>query len=302
MTNNDQAGNILAENVIAFKRDVLLYEISSFKIGGKADMIVFPKSEEELALALRTAKGLEARFLAVGNMSNLLFDDAGFSGILISTKNIRFCEYDGCDLRAGAGGLLTQLALEAAEKGLSGLEFGYGIPGTVGGAVFMNAGAYGGEIKDIVLDSTAYNPESDEFVTLTADEHAFGYRYSAYMDLGLVITSAKLRLEKGDPKSIKDRMNELMNRRREKQPLEYPSAGSIFKRCEGHYTGQMIEESGLKGLSVGGAQISEKHAGFIINRGGATSADVLKLINIIKETVKRNYGVELQCEVRYIAN
>ncbi len=203
-------------------------------------------------------------------------------------------------ISADAGYPLTRLASDAAALSLTGLEFAYGIPGSVGGGIFMNAGAYGGELSDVVWRSRWYDPDSGETGYFTRDEHEFAYRHSIYMDCRRVILSAEFRLKVGDKARIRALCDDYMSRRREKQPLEYPSAGSVFKRGSGFITAKLIEDAGLKGCAVGGAQVSEKHAGFIINRGGATASDVLRLIRHIQATVRDRFGVEIECEVRYI--
>ncbi len=203
-------------------------------------------------------------------------------------------------ISADAGYPLTRLASDAAELSLTGLEFAYGIPGSVGGGIFMNAGAYGGELSDVVWRSRWYDPDSGETGYFTRDEHEFAYRHSIYMDCRRVILSAEFRLKVGDKARIRALCDDYMSRRREKQPLEYPSAGSVFKRGSGFITAKLIEDAGLKGSTIGGAQVSEKHAGFIVNRGGATASDVLRLIRHIQATVRDRFGVEIECEVRYI--
>ncbi len=195
---------------------------------------------------------------------------------------------------------VTALSVAAYRASLSGLEFTYGIPGSVGGAVYMNAGAYGGEIKDVCISSRVYNPDTCEIEVYSGNEQRFGYRESVYMNSPLIILSSDFRLKESDPVEIDALMRKLMNQRIEKQPLDLPSAGSVFKRCEGYFTAKLIEDSGLKGMTVGGAQVSEKHAGFIVNKGGATASDVLRLIEHIRNVVYMNFGVNIQPEVRYI--
>ena len=285
---------------LTYKENAKLSLLSSFRIGGEAAFVVYPESGKSLSDTVKALRKAGAYYAVVGNMSNLLFDDRGFDGALVCTKNMKSVSFDGCRVTAEAGVSVTGLAALACERSLSGLEFAYGIPGSVGGAVFMNAGAYGGEMKDVVLSSYAYDPAGDRFVTLCGADHDFGYRHSSYMENEFVIISASLTLKEGSRDEIKAVMQDFMGRRSSKQPLDLPSVGSVFKRCEGHYTGEMIEKSGLKGFSVGGAQVSEKHAGFIVNAGGATAADVLELVRIIKDKVRDNFGVELECEMRYM--
>ncbi len=279
---------------------------SSFRIGGPCEYALFPKNSDELIYAVNTCKQSGIQFKIVGNASNILFDDKGFNGAIIFTEGLDSIEYihkpDSTFIKVGAGVSLTALAASAGKKhSLSGLEFAYGIPGTVGGAVYMNAGAYGGQMSDIVVESTFYDISQDKTVTLACDEHNFGYRHSIYCEHPeYIILSATLKLTEADMEAIFSTMTKNMTSRKEKQPLEYPSAGSTFKRPEGYFAGKLIEDSGLKGYRVGGAQISEKHAGFTVNRGGAASKDVLELIELTKEAVKKNYGVELECEIIYI--
>lgn len=272
---------------------------SSFKIGGAADIGVFPKTAGELVAALHTAAELSVRRLVLGNGSNVLFDDAGFRGAVIFTKKLRGKSIEGDILTASAGATLLSVAIEARNAGLGGLEFAYGIPGSVGGAVCMNAGAYGGEMADVIESVTLYDAIEDTTVTLPASEMRFGYRKSIVMDgERYTVISARFKLTQCDQSKISEKMNDYMSRRVEKQPLEYPSAGSVFKRSAPTvYTGKLIEDSGLKGYRIGGAQVSEKHAGFIINVGGATSADVNALIAHIQRVIFENYGISLQCEV-----
>ena len=220
---------------------------------------------------------------------------------MISTARLRCIRVEGNTLYAGAGASLNACANAACEAGLTGMEFAFGIPGSVGGAVFMNAGAYGGEICQILTESICYDGKDGTVKTLLADEHHFGYRHSVYRDHpDRIVLSASFALQPGDKTAIRAMMDDLMSRRMSKQPLEYPSAGSAFKRCEGRFTAQMIDEAGLKGFSIGGAQVSEKHAGFIINRGGATSADVRGLIAHIQRELKKRFEVDICPEIVYV--
>ncbi len=276
---------------------------TTFRIGGPAGVFVTPGDTGSFLEILRIARGSGIPYMVVGNGSNLLFDDAGYRGCVICTSGLRYVSRDGDVIEAGAGYPVTALAKYAADSGLGGLEFAYGIPGTVGGAVFMNAGAYGGEVSQALLSSTCFDPETGEVLTIPAEEHLFGYRTSVYRSNGCVVLSAKFRLTPADGEelaAVRERMADFMNRRVTKQPLDLPSAGSVFKRCEGRFTGQMIEEAGLKGFSIGGARVSEKHAGFIVNTGGATSADVLALIEYIKKTIYERFGCRLECEVIHV--
>ncbi len=272
---------------------------TSFKIGGTADLFVTVHDTAQLTAALRLVRKHEMPLFVLGNGSNLLVSDKGIRGAVLRLGG-DFCEMhmapDGT-LHCGAGAQLSRLCAFALEHSLTGLEFAWGIPGSVGGAAFMNAGAYGGEMKDVVIacEHVSLRGCSTSF---TGEALEFGYRHSAYSDGGFIITNVIFRLQKGDKAAIKAKMEELMGRRKDKQPLEYPSAGSIFKRPAGYFAGGLIEQCGLKGAQVGGAQVSPKHAGFIVNVGGATCDDVLTLIGNIQEKVKAETGVDLECEVR----
>ncbi len=279
---------------------------SSFRIGGPAKVVVFPKSKEEFVQVLRAVKGCKYKYMIVGNGSNLLFDDEGFDGIIIITKNMNGVEYlhrgDVTRIYVECGKSLTELASETGKKhSLTGLEFAYGIPGTVGGAVYMNAGAYGGQMSDIVIETEYFDSSDGEVKKVTGGGHGFDYRHSIFAEHPeYIILSTTIEMKEGYAEEIFAAMTKNMTSRREKQPLEYPSAGSTFKRPAGHFAGKLIEASGLKGYTVGGAQISEKHAGFTVNIGGATSADVLAVIEHTKKVVLENFGVELECEIIYI--
>lgn len=287
---------------IEMRREEPLAVHSSFKIGGAADICVFPKTDSELCAAIRTATKFGMRKMVLGNGSNVLFDDEGFRGAIIFTKMLRAKSIGGNILNASAGVTLSSVAVEARNAGLGGLEFAYGIPGSVGGAVCMNAGAYGNEMSDIIDSVTLYDSAEDDIVTLSAAEMLFGYRKSIVGNgERYTVISARFKLVPCEQSKIFEKMSDYMSRRVEKQPLEYPSAGSVFKRSAPTiYTGKLIEDSGLKGYTIGGAQISQKHAGFIINIGGATSADVNALIEHIQQVILKNYGIELQCEIRRI--
>lgn len=272
---------------------------TTFKIGGPAGMLVAPFSVDSFKAVCELIKKHEVKYFVLGNGSNVLFDDSGYDGVVLSTSGLKSIKYDENEniLHSSSGVKITFLAKKALDYSLTGLEFAYGIPGTVGGAVYMNAGAYGGEISSILLDSEYISLESLEIKKRDLSGHMFGYRDSIYRHENSVILSASFALAPGNRTEIKSQMEDLMHRRETKQPLEYPSAGSVFKRCEGRFTGQMIEEAGLKGFRIGGAEVSEKHAGFIINKGGASSSDVLSLIDHIKKVIKEKFGCELECEV-----
>ena len=296
-----QLCDLLGGHKIEYLENEPMSAHTTFRIGGAASVFAVPDTEDKLRLAVDACRISKTPYTVLGRGSNVLFDDSGYKGAVISTEKLKEITVSGNDITCGCGASFTQAAVIARDNSLSGLEFAFGIPGAVGGAVFMNAGAYGGEVSQVLLDSTYYDPVDGEIHTINNSEHNYGYRESVYREHPeRVILSARFGLVSADKNEIKEKMDGYMESRRTKQPLKYPSAGSVFKRCQGHFTGQMIEELGLKGFTVGGAQVSEKHAGFIINRGGASSADVLKLIEIIKEKVRDGYGLDLQCEVIHI--
>lgn len=286
-----------SEDRITVKEAESLSKHTSFKIGGPADLFLMPSDAEALKNLIKFVGETGVKPYVLGNGTNLLFSDKGFRGAVISLSDIRYINVKDTLIECGGGTPLITVCKAAKENALKGLEFAYGIPGSVGGAVYMNAGAYGGETANVLKSSTYLDTDTLTVHTLEAGAHAFGYRDSIYKHMNGIILSAEFALEPGNADEIADEMNTIMNKRIDKQPLEYPSAGSVFKRCEGHFTGQMIEELGLKGYTIGGAQISEKHAGFIINKGGATAEDVLKLIEFIQEKIKENYSLNLECEV-----
>lgn len=272
---------------------------TSFKIGGNADFLVLPKSDEQIAETVRLLKENNIRFTVIGNGSNLLVDDDGIRGVVIKLgKNFSAVRCSENVITAQSGALLSRVSSVAYENSLTGLEFAAGIPGTVGGAAVMNAGAYGGEMKDVIVKSVYLNGDG-EICTYTGDEHKFGYRKSAFTSDDIVL-EVTFSLTSGDRKSIGDKMAELNRSRREKQPLELPSAGSAFKRPEGYFAGKLIQDAGLKGFKIGGASVSEKHSGFIVNDGTATCADVLLLTEHIQKTVFERFSVMLEPEIRYI--
>ncbi len=282
------------------EREVSMKNYTSFKVGGPAELFLSPEDAGQTAKLVRFCEKEEIPVFVLGKGSNLLVSDRGIKGAVIYTgKQCGISMTDENTVRAQSGASLAQLCTFALENSLSGLEFAYGIPGTVGGAVFMNAGAYGGEMKDVLLNSE-YVSTDGTFGELDNEAMELSYRHSAYENSNLVITAASVRLAPADRNEIKSTMNDILARRKEKQPLEYPSAGSTFKRPEGNFAGALIEQCGLKGVSVGGAQVSEKHAGFIINRGSATAADILSLIKHVQARVKAQTGVSLETEIRLI--
>lgn len=275
-------------------------KFTTFKIGGKADIAVFPKNNEELAKTVKTALDCNLPYYVVGKGSNLLVDDKGYRGVIIFTSSLSAVEYFGNEVYAQAGVSLTALAREVGKRGLSGMEKLCGIPGSVGGAVYMNAGAYGKEMKDITLYSDYYSATLG-FGRLTGEEQGFDYRKSAYTESDKIITGCYIKLTPAPLDEIHKTEEECLNARREKQPLEYPSAGSTFKRYPDRFTGKMIEEAGLKGFRIGGASVSEKHAGFLINDKNATSNDMINLIKAVREKVYEKEGVRIECEVKYLS-
>ena len=270
---------------------------TTFKIGGCADIMISACDEAQLKAAVSACKECLVPYMILGNGSNLLVSDDGIEGAVITLDGVfKDITVDGDIITAGAGAKLSRLCTVALENGLTGLEFAYGIPGTVGGAMYMNAGAYGGEMKDVSLSVTALSPDG-EMITRPSDELGLGYRTSVFKTNGDIILYSKYKLSKGNREDIKARMDDVMNRRKSKQPLEYPSAGSVFKRPEGAFAGTLIEQCGLKGKTVGGAQVSEKHAGFIINIGGATCENVMELVALVQQTVKDQTGYYLEREI-----
>ena len=282
---------------IEYAENVPMKDHTSFKIGGNAEFFITAKTVDELKAVISLCRENHVPYMIIGNGSNLLISDEGIKGAVIRLdgefKNITIM---GEEIVAGAGASLTKLCLDAYKASLTGLEFGYGIPGSVGGAAYMNAGAYGGEMKDVIVSCTHLDKDLN-VGTFSLDELDLSYRHSAYMKGEYIILSVKLKLKKGDSTAIKAHMDLFMQKRMDKQPLDFPSAGSVFKRPEGAFAAALIENCGLKGRSVGGAQVSEKHSGFIINTGGATCQDVLDLVKIIQDEVKEKTGYELHREI-----
>jgi UDP-N-acetylmuramate dehydrogenase len=273
---------------------------TTFKIGGPADFFAEPESTEEIALTVRKCLEEDLPFTVIGNGSNLLVGDRGCRGVIISLgKAVSGITCEGNFLKAEAGALLGAVSAEALKRSLSGMECLSGIPGTIGGALVMNAGAYGGELKDILVEAEILEADGTK-TSVLPDELELGYRSSNILSLSRTVLSVKVRLFPGEASAISGKMKELNEKRKEKQPLEYPSAGSAFKRPEGYFAGKLIEEAGLKGFHIGGAEVSEKHCGFIINRGSATAADVRQLIQEIERRVYENAGVRLTPEVKMI--
>lgn len=274
---------------------------TTFKVGGPADLLIDLPNAAATMVAVRTCSENDIPFLFIGKGSNLVVGDKGFRGAVLrlDSQKAEPLLLDNDCIYAPAGMSLRRLCLFARDHGLTGLEFAYGIPGAVGGAVYMNAGAYDGEMAQVV-ESVECVTDEGVLTTILADELRMDYRHTALMEWHYVVTGATLQLKKGDKEEIWAKMQELMARRHDKQPLEYPSAGSFFKRPVGYFAGKLIQDAGLKGFTVGGAQVSEKHAGFVINRGGATAADLVELRDRVQEKVYAEFGVHLETEVRFV--
>ena len=273
---------------------------TTFKIGGPADYFLLPETGEEVGEIIKICRKTDTPYFILGNGSNLLVGDGGYRGAVIQVyRNMSAVTVEGTTITAQAGALLSAVAAAAKNASLTGFEFAGGIPGTVGGAAVMNAGAYGGEMKDVLVEVTVMDAEGKIFA-IPAEKLELGYRTSVIKKAGYIVLEAKIRLKKGDQEAIRERMKELTIQRTTKQPLEYPSAGSTFKRPEGYFAGKLIMDSGLAGYQVGGAQVSEKHCGFVINAGDATARDVRKLMDNVRDIVYKKYGVTLEPEVKFL--
>lgn len=280
-------------------RDEPMSRHTTFRVGGPADMMFFPAMEAQVVEALRLAGAYRVPALVIGNGSNLIVRDGGVIGLVIVLgERMSKIEIEGDVLTGQGGASLARVAAAAQAAGLSGLEFASGIPGTLGGGCAMNAGAYGGQLSDVLIDARVLL--DGKVCTLTRDEMEMGYRTTLPLRNGGVVLSARFQLKRDDGEAILARMKDLNARRRDKQPLNYPSAGSVFKRPEGYFAGALIEQAGLKGAKVGGAQVSEKHAGFIVNAENATAQDVLALIDQVRKEVRERFGVDLETEVRIL--
>lgn len=295
----DELIRFCEENSIEYKLNEPMSCHTSFKIGGAADIFISVRSANELSAVFKKCGELNIPRFIIGKGSNLLVSDLGLEGAVISLLGLNGISVSGEEITCGAGAALSDICRAALRNSLTGLEFAYGIPGSIGGAVYMNAGAYGGEISGAVLSAECMTADGST-VKVEAKDMNFGYRKSVFKENGTTVISAVLRLQKGEKKEIEEKMEDYISRRKSKQPLEYPSAGSFFKRPEGYFAGALIEKNGLKGASVGGAQVSCKHAGFIINRGGATAEDVMKLSRKVSDTVLAKDGVKLEREVIFI--
>ena len=275
---------------------------TSFKVGGNADLFISVCSFQELQQAIEYAKTKQIPFMIIGNGSNILVRDKGIRGLVIKIDILllNIIEKDDfIEVSVGSGNKLMALAVSLKDKGISGLEELSGIPGTVGGAIYMNAGAYGKEMKDIVTSTKCIDTEGN-IIELSNEQQQFEYRKSIFSKKNYIILETKLKLQKGDRQQIEEKMKDFFKQRKEKQPLEFPSAGSTFKRQEGVITAKLIDESGLKGYKIGDAMVSEKHAGFIINTGNATAKDIIELINYVKEKIYKNYGIKIEEEIKII--
>ncbi len=288
---------------IACKEIVAMSSYTTMQVGGIASVVAFVRSAEDMITAIREAKNNCVKYVVIGNGSNVIFSDGGFHGLVIVTSEMKSFSIERNMIRADCGASLSRLAAAAQKNALEGLEFAYGIPGTVGGGVVMNAGAYGGNLSDVVVSSICYDTKHETIRRIDGTEHGFHYRDSIYQrDPSLVLLAVMIKLKYGKMEDIVTKMNNNLRSRKEKQPLEFPSAGSTFKRPIGYYAGQLIEECGLKGHRIGGAEVSEKHAGFIINRGNATAEDVRLLVEHVKNTVSEQYSVNLECEIKFIGS
>lgn len=286
---------------VCIEENVPMAQYTSFRAGGKARMMVIPADAEQLSAVLGVLSGSGVQYMVLGNGTNILVKDSGYDGVIVKIgSGFDYVRQEGCRLVCGSGTRMSVAAKAALEGGLSGFEFASGIPGFTGGAVFMNAGAYGGDMKDILRRAKIVSKDGSREFYMTADELEMGYRHTKLHDTGDIVTEVEFVLEEGNRTQIKAKMTELMEKRNSRQPVNFPSAGSFFKRPEGYFAGKLIQDAGLKGLSVGGAQVSELHSGFIINRGGATATDILQLMEMIQARVFDEFGVRLETEVRII--
>ncbi len=292
---NELSGIITDEQI---KLEEPMKNHTTFRIGGPAKVFVTPRTSEEVRAIVTVCRKGKIPYYIVGNGSNLLVSDRGYEGVIIQIyREMNEIRVEGDTVTAQAGALLSAIANRALEEGLAGFEFASGIPGTLGGACIMNAGAYGGEMKDVIREVTLLTPEG-EVRAVPADQMEFGYRTSIAARTGAIVLGAGIQLQRGDKDEIRARMEELREKRVSKQPLEYPSAGSTFKRPEGYFAGKLIQDAGLRGFAVGGAQVSEKHCGFVVNKGGATAADVAELMRRVSDKVEEQFGVRLEPEVK----
>ena len=288
-------------NAIYFEQDVSLKEICTFKIGGNAKIICYPNNAKQVSSVVKFCNQNNIAYLTLGRCSNVLFADEGITSLIIKTDRIDFLSTKDNFITVGAGVMLAKASKFSIDNGFKGMEFSYGIPGSVGGALYMNAGAYGGEMSQIVYE-TEYVDETGEIQHLPYDAHNFGYRSSFFSNKNCIVTAVTFSLEKGDILQSEQLVYEFQTARKTKQPLELQSAGSVFKRPEGYFAGKLIQDCNLRGYTIGGAQVSEKHCGFIVNVDNASCADVKNLIEYIQATVFAKYGVELECELKFICD
>lgn len=283
-----------------FRTEETMAKHTTFRTGGPADLFLMPQNRTELKESIALLREYNVPYMVIGNGSNLLVGDGGIRGAVIQLyQRMQNISVEGTEMTLDCGALLSAAASQAADASLEGLAFASGIPGTFGGAVVMNAGAYGGEMKDVLLSADVLTADL-EVKTIPVEELDLSYRHSIVPEKGYIVLGGKLRLKKGNEQEIRERMAELAQQRREKQPLQYPSAGSTFKRPEGYFAGKLISDAGLKGKTIGGAQVSEKHAGFIVNIGDATTEDILNLIAFCQKTVQEQFGVTLETEVKIV--
>lgn len=288
--------NFLIENKIKYLKDESLKKHTTFKVGGKADFVVSPSNLSVLSKLIKYLNENGIKYYFLGNGSNVIFNDQGFKGVIIKSQGFNDCSFDGNKAYFGAGVSMTYAAKLCGEKGLSGIEFCYGIPGNIGGGIFMNAGAYGGEISQNIV-YVKYLDENGDPQTICKADCNFGYRHSCFMGKKRFILGAEFELTPKPKDEIISFMEDIMKRRIEKQPLDKPSAGSSFKRPEGYFAAALIDECGLKGKSIGGAAVSEKHAGFIVNNGDATCRDIVRLADLVSDTVYKEKGVRIEKEM-----
>ena len=296
--------NFLKAESIEFEENVDGKRLCSFHVGGNVRVVAKPQTADQLSALYDFLLENDIRNILLGRGSNVVISDEGFDGVVVSLSELSSVNIDISDdncIVAGAGASMLKLANFAQQNGLSGLEFAHGIPGTVGGGAYMNAGAYGGEICQVLKNCLVFDQIDGYVFLIDASQCDFSYRHSIFMDnKNLIVLFATFELKKGNPDEIKAKMDEYKAKRMASQPLEYPSAGSTFKRPEGYFAGKLIEDAGLKGFSVGGAQVSEKHAGFVINKGGATAEDIKNLVAHIQKTVKEKFDVSLECEIEFV--
>lgn len=292
----DLSGVTNKENI---KINESLKKYTMTKLGGNADILVMPETEEEVEAIVQYTYSHQIPLLILGNGSNMIVRDGGVRGIVMNLSKLNQIKIEGTEVYAQSGALIMDVSKKAAEASLTGLEFACGIPGSVGGAMAMNAGAYGGEINDIIVHSTVLTREGKRLV-LSKEELELGYRKSIIAQKNYIVLSSLFRLEKGNKEEIDAKIADLTYKRQSKQPLEYPSAGSVFKRPPGYFAGKLIQDSGLQGKGVGGAEVSTKHAGFIINKGNATATDYIETIKMVQKVVKEKFGVELELEVKIV--